>query len=81
MDKNTVLGFKAYFETLSPVQKKELRNTFLKETECSLPTFYNKKDNPSRFTKLERAVIARITKMDVETLFPQDETSHESNFN
>lgn len=81
MDKNEGLGFKAYWKTLTGTQRLSLRNQFLLETDCAYSTFYNKKDNPERFTKLERDVIARIVNKDVEILFPKEETNNEQDFN
>lgn len=62
MGKNEEVGFKAYYEQLSDEKKVEVRDQFMQESGCALPTFYNKKANPKRFTKPERVILSRIMK-------------------
>ena len=71
MNKNQNLGFKAYYDQLDTNQRLSIRDQFIAETEVALPTFYNKKENPSRFTKLERDILSRITDKEIDFLFPK----------
>lgn len=62
--------FKDYYENLSEKGRVELRDRIIKETEISMPTFYNWM-REDKFPKVYRIVIAQIMEKSVDELFPE----------
>ena len=61
------IGFITYYLTLSPMEKKRVRDEFLKETELSYPAWFSK-IRRNNFSPLERKALSQICKNNVAKL-------------
>lgn len=64
------MTFKTLYESLPEASRVELRDKIIKETEISLPTFYNWM-REDKFPKVYRIVIALTMGKSVDELFPK----------
>lgn len=59
MSPSTLVTFNEYYDNIQPREKKLFLLEYMKESEQSIGTFYNKKKKDA-FTKLERDLLERL---------------------